>query len=627
MEYRLLKDINDPCDLKKIKEEDIPLLCDEIRDFLVYNVEKSGGHLASNLGVAELTVALHRIFDSPKDHIIFDVGHQSYVHKILTERKDAFSTLRKPGGLSGFTSMRESKYDAFGAGHSSTSVSAALGYAQADKLKKNDAYSIAVIGDGSYTGGMVHEALNNCDPDLKLIIVLNENGMSISLNKGRFASHLTHVRASRGYQAWKSGTKSLLSHIPLIGKPLKKLLTFIKTKFKSLFFSSNYFEDLGLYYIGPVDGNNYKKVENALVEAKNLGKCVVVHVKTQKGKGYEPAEKFPDGFHSIYCGAQNNHSFHSVFADKLIEEAEMDENIVAITAAMGIGTGFSTFGDKFPERYFDVGIAEEHALTFSAGLAAAGLNPFVGIYSTFLQRGYDSIIHDICLQSLPVKMIIDRTGIAMSDGATHHGIFDVAFLSHIPGVRILAPITYGSLRMAVEEAKNSSTPIAIRYPNKSENKRVVDMFYPNGDYTDYGVKANYRPSDNVDYVFITYGSLINEVIDASDILKNRGIKSGIILLEKLKPYEDIAKKVDKYITSAKRIVFAEEGIKNGGAGMLLGAALSGIGVNLSCRYEVVAIDDNFASPEYVCDLFDYLGISSEKLAKKIIADTLEKTEE
>ena len=624
MKYKFLENINTPSDLKRLSPDDIPVLCDEIRDFLIYNVEKSGGHLASNLGVTELTVALHRVFDSPDDHIIFDVGHQAYVHKILTGRKDGFSTLRKTGGLSGFTSMRESAHDPFGAGHSSTSVSAALGYAEADRLKKSDAYSIAVIGDGAYTGGMIHEALNNCDPDLKLIIVLNENGMSISLNKGRFASYLSRVRVSKSYQAWKSGTKSFLSQIPLLGKPLKNFLTYIKTKFKNLLFSSNYFEDLGLYYIGPVDGNNYKKVENALKEAKNLGKCVVVHVKTQKGKGYEPAEKNPDDFHSVYSGSQNNHSFHSVFADKLISEAEKDKNIVAITAAMGIGTGFSAFGDKFPERYFDVGIAEEHALTFSAGLAAAELNPFVGIYSTFLQRGYDNIIHDICLQSLPVKIVIDRAGLALPDGATHHGIFDVAFLSHIPGMKILAPITYGSLISAFDEAKISKTPIAIRYPNKSENKRVVDMFYPDGNYDNFGVRANYKPTDNVEYVFITYGSLIDEVIGASDMLEKRGIKTGIILLEKLKPYGEIAEKIKEYIISSKHILFAEEGIRNGGAGMLLGDALSKLGVDVQSHYEVAAIEDNFASPECICDLYDYLGLSSERLVEKIIADTLEK---
>ncbi|MBO5879659.1 MAG: 1-deoxy-D-xylulose-5-phosphate synthase, partial [Clostridia bacterium] len=381
MERNILDCINSPEDLKALDSKKIEPLCDEIRDFLVENVEKNGGHLASNLGVTELSVALHRVFDSPKDHIIFDVGHQSYVHKILTGRKKDFSTLRKPGGLSGFTKMSESEHDAFGAGHSSTSVSAALGYAESDRLNGSEAYTVAVLGDGAYTGGMVHEALNNCDPKLRLIIILNENGMSISLNKGAFARYLSGVRMSKSYRDWKSGTNSFLAHIPLIGKLIKAILSFFKESIKSLFFSSNYFEDLGLYYIGPIDGNDYKKVEKTLKKAKTLNKCVIVHVKTVKGKGYTPAEQSPDGFHSVAGKASGKDSFHSVFADALISEAKKDESIVAVTAAMGLGTGLDRFEEKIPERYFDVGIAEEHAVTFSAGLAASGMNPYVCIYS------------------------------------------------------------------------------------------------------------------------------------------------------------------------------------------------------------------------------------------------------
>ena len=626
MNYELLDKINSPSDVKKISNKDIPRLCEEIRSFLIENVGKQGGHLASNLGVTELSVALHRIFDSPTDHIIFDVGHQSYVHKMLTGRKGDFETLRKPGGLSGFTSIRESEHDPFGAGHSSTSVSSALGYAEAERLKGGEGYSIAVIGDGAYTGGMVHEALNNCDPDLKLIIVLNENGMSISVNKGTFASYLTRVRISKGYRGWKKGTISILRHIPLLGKPLTAFFAFIKKKFKNLFFSPNYFEDLGLYYIGPVDGNDYKKVENALKEAKKLNKCVVVHIKTTKGKGYEPAEKSPDGFHSVQLGQTKKDSFHSVFASKLTEEAARDEKIVAVTAAMGIGTGLDAFGAKYPDRYFDVGIAEEHAVTFSAGLAAAGFKPFAAIYSTFLQRSYDNIIHDVCLQKLPVKFVIDRASLAMSDGATHHGIFDVAFLSHIPSMNILAPITYGSLNAAFEVARDCTLPVAVRYPNASENPRVTEAFYPNGEYSDFGVRANYDKSHIPEYVFITYGSLINRVLEAEDILKSRGFDVGIILLERLKPYSDIATKVCDYVSTAKKILFAEEGIKNGGAGMLLGFELAALNPDFPSRYFVSAIDDNFAQPTEICDLYDYVGLSADKLVEKMLDIPLEKNE-
>ncbi len=618
MNHDMLDKIKSPDDLKALKREQIPELCSEIREFLVDEVGKRGGHLASNLGVTELTVAIHRVFDSPRDHVIFDVGHQSYVHKILTGRKDSFDTLRKPGGTSGFTSMRESEHDPFGAGHSSTSISAALGYAEADRLAGSDAYSIAVIGDGAYTGGMVHEAINNCDPNLRLIIILNENGMSISLNKGRFASYLSRVRVSTKYQSWKKGTKSILSKLHFLGRGIMAVLAYIKTKVKNLFLSSNYFEDLGLYYIGPVNGNDYNKIERALKKARELKKCVVVHVKTQKGMGYAPAEQNPDEFHSVYNKTSGSDSFHSVFGDKLVSLAEGDDKVVAVTAAMGIGTGLSKFGEKYPDRYFDVGIAEGHALTFSAGLAAAGLKPFVGVYSTFLQRAYDSVIHDICLQNLPVRMMIDRASLATSDGATHHGIFDVAFLSHVPGMRILAPITYGSLCAAVEEARSSDTPIAIRYPNASESERVKDIFYKDGDYAGFGVRTSFDDENPPKRLFITYGSIVDKVISAADIIEAQNESVGIILLERLKPYGDIAERVFKYVSSADRVLFAEEGIRNGGAGMLLLDELSKIDPAIAAKYSVAAIDDNFASPTEPCDLYAYLGLDAEHLSRKIM---------
>ncbi len=622
--YEILNKINSPDDIKAVSEKDIPKLCEQIREFLIENVEKQGGHLASNLGVTELSVALHRVFDSPRDHIIFDVGHQSYVHKMLTGRRELFDTLRKPGGLSGFTSIKESSHDAFGAGHSSTSVSAALGYAEADKMRGVDAYSIAVVGDGAYTGGMVHEALNNCKPGLKLIIILNENGMSISMNKGSFATYISKARLSKGYRGLKSGTKATLSKIPLIGKPLAAFFAFLKNSVKKLFFSPNYFEHLGLYYIGPIDGNNYRKVESALREAKNIGGCVVVHLKTKKGKGYQPAENSPDNFHSVYLGNKKADSFHSVFTEKLISKAEKDENIVAVTAAMGMGTGLSKFEKRFPKRYFDVGIAEEHALTFSAGLAASRLKPFVAIYSTFLQRGYDSIIHDISLQKLPVKIIVDRAGLAVSDGPTHHGIFDVAFLSHIPNMVIYSPITYGSLSSVIEEAIDTDSPVAIRYPNASENEKICKAFYPDGDYSDFGVRADFGKDETPEYLFITYGGIVSRVLEGAKILRGRGYSAGVILLERLKPYGRIAKESLPYIKSAKKVLFVEEGIKNGGAGMLFGDAAGELYSELYSKYSVLAIDDNFAMPEQVCDLYEFLGLSPGCIAEKILGLPLEK---
>lgn len=617
MEYRLLNKIDSPSDIKALDEKEIPSLCEEIRTFLVENVERQGGHLASNLGVTELTVALHRIFDSPNDKIVFDVGHQSYVHKIITGRRKSFDTLRAPGGLSGFTLRKESPHDPFGAGHSSTSISAALGFAEAEKLSGGKNYSIAVIGDGAYTGGMAHEALNNASPDLRLIIMLNENGMSISPSKGTFSSYLTRVRVSKRYRGIKRGTKKFLSHIALVGKPISKFLEFTKQKVKNIFMAPNYFEDLGLYYIGPVDGNDYKKVSEALREAKELGKCVIVHVKTKKGKGYSPAEASPDDFHSISAGKSAENSFHTEFSRELIRLSEDNKRIVAVTAAMGKGTGLDAFGERFPDRYFDVGIAEGHALTFSAGLAANGLIPFTAIYSTFLQRGYDSIVHDICLQNLPVRLIVDRASLAASDGATHHGIFDVSFLSHIPNMKILAPVTYGSLKEAIKEALASETPIAVRYANRAESEAAVCEFYPDGNYSDFGVRVNFADEKIPKKLFITYGSIVEKVISAKNMLKGKGIDVGIILLEKLKPYSETAEKIKDYVLGAEKIVFVEEGIKNGGAGMLLAKELSSLGVKIEGKYEISAIDDSFAPTTESSDIYEELGLSVEALFEKM----------
>lgn len=614
MQYEFLDKIDSPKDLKSLPERDIPALCSEIRSFLIENVERTGGHLASNLGVTELSVAIHRVFDSPRDHIIFDVGHQSYVHKLITGRREAFSELRRTGGLSGFTSMRESEHDAFGAGHSSTSVSAALGYAEADRLVGSSAITVAVLGDGAFTGGMAHEALNNCDPELPLVIILNDNGMSISVNKGRFAGYLSRFRASRRYIRMKQGLSSAIGAVPLVGKPFLSLLRKTKRRFRNLFLSSNYFEDLGLYYIGPIDGNDYKKTERALRVAKELGKCVIVHVKTVKGKGYAPAERFPDDFHSVYTRAAEGKPFNKLFGEKLVELAKRDEKIVAVTAAMGIGTGLSEFEKQYPERYFDVGIAEAHAATFAAGLAANGLKPFLAIYSTFLQRAYDNLIHDVALQGLAVRIMIDRAGIAVGDGATHHGIFDVAFISHIPELSLYAPVCAGSLSAAIELAAEAKAPVAVRYANKCECEGVAERFYPQGDFENFGVRADFVRG-SVENIFVTYGSIISNVMKAEELLASRGVSVGIILLEKLKPYREVAEQVLEYLPESGKLVFVEEGIKSGGAALCLKEALSELGVDFShLGYDVVAIDDNFASPTAPCDIFDYLGMSPEKLA-------------
>ena len=459
-EYKILDKIDSPEDLKSLEPEEIELLNEEIRDFLIDNVSRNGGHLASNLGVVELSVAIHRVFDSPKDHIIWDVGHQSYVHKLLTGRRAEFDTLRTPGGISGFVKRAESEHDCFGAGHSSTSISAALGFAEADHLNGSDAYTIAVVGDGAFTGGMIHEGLNNCRKDLKLIIILNENEMSISKNIGQFAKNLSKLRMRPGYFKAKRFTGNVLKHVPFVGKHLFRFALRVKKAFKNMMYGSNYFEDMELYYLGPIDGNDYESMEKILTEAKKLKESAVIHIKTVKGKGYDPAEESPDKYHGV---APNNtkkkrKTLTDVFGECVCELAEGDERICAITAAMCDGTGLNGFKEKYPDRFFDVGIAEEHAVTFGAGLAASGMKPLVAIYSTFLQRSYDNVIHDVALQKLPVTLCIDRAGLNSRDGATHHGIFDVAFLSHIPNMTIYTPTTEESLSRLLRNSPPFSRP-------------------------------------------------------------------------------------------------------------------------------------------------------------------------
>lgn len=610
MNYELLNSINSISDLKALSHENVETLCSEIREFLIDKVGRSGGHLASNLGVVELSVALHRVFNSPDDHIVFDVGHQSYVHKLLTGRRDDFDTLRTPGGLSGFTARRESEHDAFGAGHSSTSISAALGFAESDRLLGKDNYTVAVVGDGAFTGGMIHEAINNCKHDLKLIIVLNENGMSISSNEGAFATYLSNVRTSKGYITAKNSTRTILRHIPLLGKPMAWCISKAKEVVKRVVYKTNYFEDLGFYYIGVIDGNDSKKVEKALQKAKELGKCVFVHVKTVKGKGMAEAENFPEKFHSIANASGDNTTFHSVFADALIDLASEKKDVVAVTAAMGIGTGLSNFEKNYPERYFDVGIAEPHALTFSAGLAANGMKPYSAIYSTFLQRGYDNIVHDIALQSLPVKMFIDRAGIAVSDGATHHGIFDVSFLSHIPEVEILAPVDYDSLRASVRYAYGVDHPIAVRYPNASESATVRDHFTHRDDIA--GLRYDFEPENPPKQIYVTYGTVADNVIKAKEALAECGKDVGIILVERIKPYAPAVSFIKSVTREGTHLVYVEEGIKNGGAAMITKDMLTA-DTNVSARIDIAAIDDGFANPTEPCDVYDYVGLSPEKL--------------
>lgn len=596
---KYLSNIHSPNDFKTIPDKELDNVANEIREELVRIVSKNGGHLASNLGVVELTMAIHRAFDSPKDHIIFDVGHQSYVHKMLTGRYEKMETIRTAGGISGFPKREESEHDAFGTGHSSTSFSAALGFATADKLNGSDAYTVAVFGDGAYTGGMIHEALNNCQKDLKLIIILNENEMSISKNIGRFAKNLSKIRATTGYIKTKRATGSFLNKIPLIGKPIFKGLRHVKMFIKNAFYGSNYFESMGLTYLGPIDGNNYEAVYRLLNEAKKLNESVIIHVKTQKGKGYNPAEEEPAKYHSMPPTQQESprRTFSAVMGEHLVKKANENEKICAITAAMSDGTGLNGFKEAHSNRFFDVGIAEEHALTFSAGLAANGMKPCVAIYSTFMQRAYDNIIHDVALQNLPVTMLIDRAGLNLKDGATHHGIFDVAFLMHIPNVKIYTPISNNGLCASMDEALASNAPCAIRYPSGFENPDVVNRFYSENNFTNISIKTDFSPEekDSIDAIIITHGRIVSEAIKTAVSLEGT-LKIGIVLLEVIKPYDENIDAIFNVIgKNVRGVLFYEEEIMSGGMGMNLSERMRSSLYNKNISYDVLAIDDNFVA--------------------------------
>lgn len=617
----LLDGIRSPADLRALPREEMPALCEEIRAFLVESVEKTGGHLASNLGVVELSVALHRVFDTPRDHVIFDVGHQSYVHKILTGRRERFDTLRQPGGLCAFTNRAESEYDPFGAGHSSTSISAALGFAEADRLAEREAFTVAVIGDGAFTGGMVHEALNNIDKHLPLIIVLNENEMSISRNTGAFARYMAGIRASRGYLATKARATAFLEKLPLLGKPIYRFLQSLKNATKRRIVGHNYFEELGLLYLGPIDGNDYARVERALYQAKRRRGAVLVHLKTEKGHGYAPAVSDPRAYHHVAAGAAgagDGLRFPAALGQELTERARGDDRICAITAATGFGCGLDAFAAAHPRRFFDVGIAEEHACTFASGMAANGMLPCFAVYSSFLQRAYDNILHDVALQNLPVKLFIDRAGLAVADGATHHGIFDVSFLSAIPNMHIFAPATLPSLRAAVGAALALPGPAAVRYPNAVPDARVPDIFYPDGDYESFGVRADFTATDAKKNVIVAFGHAISRALDAAEAARAGGTSCGVVLLEAIKPYGACAEATLPYLMGASRVIFFEEGIESGGAAVSLLSALCERDATVAARARVVAIRDTFASPKEPCDLYDFAGVGVGDILRAII---------
>lgn len=559
-----------PSDLKNASLRELDLLCYEIRDKLISNVSKTGGHLASNLGVVELTVALHRVFDTPRDRIVWDVGHQTYVHKMLTGRGARLMTLRQQGGLSGFPKQSESPYDTFDTGHSSNSISAALGMAAARDLNREDYEVVAVIGDGALTGGMAYEALNNAgDLERKLIVILNDNAMSIAPNRGGMSRHLTRLRTSRKYNHLKDLVRSGLNEMPgSTGDRLYSGLHSIKDAMKYMTVPGVVFEEMGLTYLGPVDGHDLEKMIEVLEAAKKLNEPVVVHCITEKGKGYRPAEQHPEDFHGVSAfdpttgvpvKKSTGKSYSAVFGETLTEMAEQDDRIVAISAAMVDGTGLSGFAETFPDRMFDVGIAEEHAVTFAAGLAVCGRKPAVAVYSTFLQRAYDQILIDVCMQGLPVVFCIDRAGIVGADGETHHGVFDLSYLSPMPGMTILAPSDAGELKAAMKYAWNLDGPCAIRYPRGQAPEPA--------DRTEEWKPMPYVFRHGKDITLVGVGKMTNYCLEAAELLKPHGIEAGVIDARILKPLPEAAVSLYRSIgVSSGRVLVVEDNVTEGGFG-------------------------------------------------------------
>lgn len=553
----ILENVNTPSDLKKLNRTEIDVLASEIRNFLINSVADTGGHLASNLGVVELTLAMHTVFDCPKDKFIWDVGHQAYVHKILTGRRDRFDSLRKFGGLSGFPKSGESECDAFDTGHSSTSVSAALGLCRARDLKGESFEVVAVIGDGSMTGGEAYEALNNAE-GTKIIVILNDNNMSISENVGNLSRYLCKITNREGYYKFKNRVESKLNRSKL-GRVVFRKLRYVKNKIRNLFFSGSLFTQLGFKYYGPIDGHDFDKLTTVLRQAKSKNSPCLIHVCTKKGKGYKYAEEFPSKFHGVSgfdvstgsCG-ESKKTYSSVFGETLLEMAEKNKNICAITAAMPDGTGLLPFAKKFPERFFDVGIAEEHAVTFSAGLAKGGMSPYFAVYSTFLQRGYDQILHDAALQNLHVCFCIDRAGLVGADGETHQGLYDLCYMKSIPNMTVMAPSDFSELKKMLLLSEKIEGPVSIRYPRGKEIMAFED--------TPLTFGKGRVLKNGEDCVIFAIGKMVANAYRAAQELDKAGVSTAVCDMRFLKPFDDcLVRSMDRKI-----VVSIEDGCGYGG---------------------------------------------------------------
>lgn len=606
-----LSELKLPGDLKRLSERQCGFLCSEIRNKLISSVSKTGGHLSSNLGVVELTLSIHRNFNSPDDKIVWDVGHQSYVHKILTGRAERIDSLRQEGGISGFPKPEESEHDIFIAGHSSTSISVACGISEAMKQQGKGNYTVAVIGDGAMTGGMAYEAMNNCcrSPESNIIVILNDNNMSISKSVGSLEKYLTSLRNSEDYLKVKRSVEKNLSNIPLVGNKVAKSVKHAKDAIKSTILDRNLFEDMGFIYLGPINGHSIKDMDQAMRMAKSYHKPVFIHVKTVKGKGYLPAEKNPGEYHGISRFDVNTgnpdvspgDSYSTVFGKELLGMGEKDSRICAITAAMKYGTGLQYFGKRFPDRFYDVGIAEQHAVTFAGGLAAMGQIPVFAVYSTFLQRAYDQLVHDIAIGGHHIVLGIDRAGIVGEDGETHQGLFDVAMLSSIPGAVIYSPATYEELRLCLIKAVYTEKGLAaVRYPRGAENVSFNRSII-NTDCT-FMRKGS-------DTVIISYGRLFNEAYKAEILLEEKGMSCDLLKLTKIFP---VPEKLTEEIMRYKRIFFFEEAMANGGISEKIGCMLMEKGYR--GEYGRVGIN-SFVKQASVGSALGNAGLESKKIAE------------
>ena len=613
----VLDKIQGPNDVKELKEQELPVLADEIRQFIIDKVSDNGGHLASNLGVVELTIALHRCLNFPQDKLIWDVGHQSYTHKILTGRKKGFDSLRKYHGMSGFPKRDESNCDAFDTGHSSTSLSAGLGMVCARELKKDKYTVVSVIGDGSLTGGLAFEALNNA-ASLKsnYIMILNDNHMSISENVGGLSHYLAGVRTAKGYTNFKKNVKASLSKMNAIGEELERNIRRAKSMLKQVFIPGMFFEDMGITYLGPIDGHNIEALTEVIEDAKQVEGAVLIHVITEKGKGYEPAQLHPESYHGVGPFIKKNGmakkpkeeaTYTDIFAKTICELAQTHEKLVTITAAMMDGCGLKGFAKRFPDRFFDVGIAEEHAVTFACGLAAGGFHPFFVVYSSFLQRGYDQILHDMCMQNLPVTLMLDRAGLVGNDGETHQGVFDLSYLTMIPNMTVFAPKNRYEFQDAIAFAADFEAPMAIRYP-KTDAVRILKEYR---EPIKLGKSEWIRRGSRV--ALLAIGTMVETAMEVEELLAKDGIDATVVNLRFAKPLD--YEMLDEVLDYHSLLVTMEETVLSGGVGehICRYVELHSTGV----RVVACGIPDKFIHQGSIKELLEETGLDAQSIYQKI----------